>query len=238
MRLIMQGLSLSQGRVSSTVQLELPSDVYDRDEAEYYADEKGKGLYKERDHIVKVTERGDIQQRTLSLLVNLFTTNRKIAREYISPLLAQYIVKSNVVQFFANEGNDLTTPGLLKSVPYATIESSIRGIQQFLMNNRLVHRDIKPENIVWTGSTAKLIDVDNMIQLPEGVTDIKSTDYQGTPGFVPPGSRSPDGRELTWSLNSDAYAIDQTLAQLKRVTGSSRRNTRKRRRQRRATRRR
>lgn len=209
---------LSIRSVKNIGNVEIESPEYDKEEAEFLLDERtpyspGSPYYPKYFNIGGLPkERIDV----FALLKDLFRDPD--ASVYLSPILAQYQIHQNIVQFLAVEGKALIDESnklTVGSSEKAKIAEQAPQILGFLKSKRLVHRDIKPENMIWSekDQRVKLIDLDSMIRLPEGKDFIQSYEFRGSPGYVPDSAISAAG--VRWSFETDAYAMQKTLDQLK-----------------------
>jgi serine/threonine protein kinase len=196
---------LSIRSVKTIGNVEIESPEYDKEEAEFLLDERtpytpGSPYYPKYFNIANLPkERTDV----FALLKEIFQDPE--AKVYLSPILAQYQIHQNIVQFIAVEGNallDESNKPTVGAAEKAMIAEQAPQIISYLKSKRLVHRDIKPENMIWSDKDqrVKLIDLDSMIRLPPGQDVYQSYEFRGSPGYVPASAISPQG--VRWSFET------------------------------------
>ena len=209
-------LSIRSTKQIGNVDIESPE--YDKEEAEFLLDDKtpytpGTPYYPKYFNLGGLPkERTDV----FALLKEVFQDPD--AKVYLSPILAPYQSHQNGVQLLSVEGKALIDESNKLTVgpaEKAMIASQASQILDYLKSKRLIHRDIKPENMIWSekDQRVKLIDLDSMIRLPPGQDMYQSYEFRGSPGYVPDSAISAAG--VRWSFETDAYAMQKTLDQLK-----------------------
>jgi serine/threonine protein kinase len=202
---------------------------FDEDEAQYYRD-KGNNrihLYGNTGKLVKVAGAAYYNANSYRAIAQLFKkpADATEASKYISPILAQYVLRDqSAVQLMVKEGDDLINMSEYHRAKLLAnrdkILSDLDAISAFLGRKRILHRDIKPDNIIWSDAEgrAKLIDVTNIITLPEGTNSMPNSSFKGTPYYVPAEARRANGRTTNFSHASNVYAIERTKADLLNLT--------------------
>lgn len=92
-------------------------------------------------------------------------------KNFLVPLLLQFVHDRDIVQVFPVVGKDLieTVNSMDKETYMGQRDTIIKTMNEsisFLHRKNILHRDIQPFNVIWDGTKCLLIDFDTLLELP------------------------------------------------------------------------